>query len=283
MIFRRYRLLALFLLTLFGAGVCSAKESIQDPKKTSTRVQEGRDNLGKFGQGFSFELEYFPGMNGGIGYHLCIRENGDVYNRECDGSNQLAPSHIPRLAPKVIEELKRRVNEFDFIRFANSRKVCGFGFVEGPEVHLGLTTNGKKYEIKDGFGGGDAKCKNTLEKFENDVANILNIGYLVIGEQGSRISPDGLPYSAFVNIGSCRALYPRQAMMDEQSGTVRMRLDAFSDGNSISVKLLKSSGYKALDEAAVNAMRKCAVFHTQTLTVGAHLPLVTDYAFTYPE
>lgn len=66
--------------------------------------------------------------------------------------------------------------------------------------------------------------------------------------------------------------YPQDALMNEEQGTVRLRLDVGSDGRVTDAKVEKSSGSRNLDRATVNAYKKCvfgAAMQDGTATAGS--------------
>lgn len=66
--------------------------------------------------------------------------------------------------------------------------------------------------------------------------------------------------------------YPQDALMNEEQGTVRLKLDVGSDGHVTNAKVEKSSGSRNLDRATVNAYKKCvfgAAMQDGTATAGS--------------
>jgi len=61
-----------------------------------------------------------------------------------------------------------------------------------------------------------------------------------------------------VDFSTCtKPEYPRSALRNEEQGTVRIQFLIGADGRVADSKIEKSSGYRALDGAAVNALRLC--------------------------
>jgi protein TonB len=56
---------------------------------------------------------------------------------------------------------------------------------------------------------------------------------------------------------SCKAEYPRAALMNEEEGTVGMKFLVSADGRVLESKLEKSSGFKNLDKAAIKSISAC--------------------------
>ncbi|GAB3042099.1 energy transducer TonB [Acinetobacter apis] len=66
--------------------------------------------------------------------------------------------------------------------------------------------------------------------------------------------------------------YPQDALMNEEQGTVRLKLDVGPDGRVTNAKVEKSSGSRNLDRATVNAYKKCvfgAATQDGTATAGS--------------
>lgn len=56
---------------------------------------------------------------------------------------------------------------------------------------------------------------------------------------------------------NCRADYPKVSLMNEEQGVTTMQFLVGADGHVIDSKLDKTSGYKALDRAALSAISAC--------------------------
>ncbi len=65
------------------------------------------------------------------------------------------------------------------------------------------------------------------------------------------------PVPAFVDLNACKPDYPRAALLAEEQGTVRVQFVIGSDGELVSAKVLKSSGYEDLDRAAIHGLSRC--------------------------
>jgi protein TonB len=56
---------------------------------------------------------------------------------------------------------------------------------------------------------------------------------------------------------NCKADYPKAALMNEEQGVVSMMFLVSAEGRVLESKLDKTSGYKSLDKAAINAITAC--------------------------
>ncbi len=56
---------------------------------------------------------------------------------------------------------------------------------------------------------------------------------------------------------SCKAEYPKAALMNEEQGTVSMKFLVSAEGRVLESKLDKTSGFKNLDKAAMTAIQAC--------------------------
>jgi protein TonB len=56
---------------------------------------------------------------------------------------------------------------------------------------------------------------------------------------------------------SCKAEYPKAALMNEEQGVVSMLFLVSAEGRVLESKLDKTSGYKNLDKAALSAVSAC--------------------------
>jgi protein TonB len=67
----------------------------------------------------------------------------------------------------------------------------------------------------------------------------------------------GVTSPAFTDLNSCKPEYPQAALLAEQTGTVRVKFIIGTDGNLVSASVLKSSGHKLLDKAAIDGLSRC--------------------------
>lgn len=65
------------------------------------------------------------------------------------------------------------------------------------------------------------------------------------------------PVPAFADLNSCKPVYPRAALLAEEQGTVRVQFVVGTEGQLVSARVMKSSGYKNLDNAAVQGLSRC--------------------------
>ena len=56
---------------------------------------------------------------------------------------------------------------------------------------------------------------------------------------------------------TCKAEYPKAALMNEEQGVVSMKFLVSADGKVLESKLDKTSGFKNLDKAALSALSAC--------------------------
>ncbi len=56
---------------------------------------------------------------------------------------------------------------------------------------------------------------------------------------------------------SCKAEYPKAALMNEEQGVVSMMFLVSAEGRVLESKLDKTSGHKSLDKAAISAITAC--------------------------
>jgi periplasmic protein TonB len=56
---------------------------------------------------------------------------------------------------------------------------------------------------------------------------------------------------------SCKAEYPKAALMNEEQGVVSMMFLVSAEGRVLESKLDKTSGFKSLDKAAMTAVSGC--------------------------
>jgi protein TonB len=56
---------------------------------------------------------------------------------------------------------------------------------------------------------------------------------------------------------NCKADYPKASLMNEEQGTTSMSFLVSPDGSVVESKLEKTSGFKALDKAAIKSLSAC--------------------------
>lgn len=78
---------------------------------------------------------------------------------------------------------------------------------------------------------------------------------LVLAAMGGFASAAEVP--AAFDAKNCKAEYPKAALMNEEEGVVAMAFLVSADGKVLESKLDKTSGFKSLDKAAMNAISAC--------------------------
>lgn len=90
----------------------------------------------------------------------------------------------------------------------------------------------------------------TLTKFSQACAAAA-----LFAAAGSNAMANEVPAS--FDAKSCKAEYPKAALMNEEQGVVSMKFLVSADGKVLESKLDKSSGFKSLDKAAITAITAC--------------------------
>ena len=62
---------------------------------------------------------------------------------------------------------------------------------------------------------------------------------------------------AIFDAKSCKAEYPKAALMNEEQGVVSMNFLVSAEGRVLESKLEKTSGFKNLDKAAIKSISAC--------------------------
>ena len=71
------------------------------------------------------------------------------------------------------------------------------------------------------------------------------------------VAPAAPPVAAIADLNACKPEYPRASLLAEESGVVRVQFVVGPDSQLLSATVLKSSGFKNLDKAAVNGLSRC--------------------------
>ena len=90
----------------------------------------------------------------------------------------------------------------------------------------------------------------TLTQFSHACAAAI-----LFAAAGSNAMANEVPAS--FDAKSCKAEYPKAALMNEEQGVVSMKFLVSADGKVLESKLDKSSGFKSLDKAAITAISAC--------------------------
>jgi protein TonB len=75
--------------------------------------------------------------------------------------------------------------------------------------------------------------------------------------QPGPVAPPAPPVAAIADLNACKPEYPRASLLAEESGVVRVQFVVGPDSQLMSATVLKSSGFKNLDKAAVNGLSRC--------------------------
>ena len=67
----------------------------------------------------------------------------------------------------------------------------------------------------------------------------------------------GVTSPAITDLNGCKPAYPQAALKQGQTGTVRVKFVIGTEGNLVSAEVVKSSGVKSLDTAAIDGLSKC--------------------------
>ncbi len=82
------------------------------------------------------------------------------------------------------------------------------------------------------------------------------------------------------NFDACKPAYPRAALLREEEGTVRLKLEVGPDSRLVSASVLRSSGFTDLDKAAIAALSNCTFKAATQDGTPIRSSLVTDYVWS---
>jgi protein TonB len=100
-----------------------------------------------------------------------------------------------------------------------------------------------------------------------------------IGTGGDTIGK-GLSTPASFDLNGCKPEYPRSSVLGNETGVVRLRFDIGANSQLLSVSVLRSSGYKMLDNAAVAGLSKCKFKAAMQDGAPVSSNFMADYAWT---
>jgi protein TonB len=87
------------------------------------------------------------------------------------------------------------------------------------------------------------------------------------------------PVPGFVNLNGCKPEYPRASLLAEEAGTVRVQFDVSADAHLAGAKIIRSSGYKSPDKAAVSALRRCKFRAAYQNGIAVQSSFLSDYVW----
>jgi TonB family protein len=91
--------------------------------------------------------------------------------------------------------------------------------------------------------------------------------------------PPNIAKPVLANLNPCKPTYPIVSLQFEEQGTVRLQFKIGADSQLISTKVLKSSGYSKLDNAAVEALSHCRFKAAMKDGVPIEATLAVDYVW----
>jgi protein TonB len=100
-----------------------------------------------------------------------------------------------------------------------------------------------------------------------------------VGTGGGTIGK-GQTAPASFDLNGCKPEYPRSSLLANETGVVRLRFDIGADSRLISVGVLRSSGYKLLDKAAVAGLSQCKFKAAIQDGTAVSSTFMADYAWT---
>ncbi len=93
-------------------------------------------------------------------------------------------------------------------------------------------------------------------------------------------APAGITSPAIADLNGCKPTYPQSAQMQNQTGTVRVKFVIGTEGNLVSAGVVKSSGVKSLDRAAIDGLSKCKFKPAMQNGNPVQSWFVTDYVWS---
>lgn len=90
-----------------------------------------------------------------------------------------------------------------------------------------------------------------------------------------------LPIAVLVNYDKCKTAYPRDALRNEMTGSSAFRAEVNSEGVLDNVELVRSSGWRILDEATLLGLKGCKVVDakmTEKMRISGHFDWTLESA-----
>jgi len=86
---------------------------------------------------------------------------------------------------------------------------------------------------------------------------------------------------AIVNLNFCRPAYPRDALLRSEQGIVKLEFTVGVKGRLIGSRILKSSGFRELDTAALTALMHCSFKPAYRNGVPVQASFTIDYTWKF--
>jgi protein TonB len=82
-------------------------------------------------------------------------------------------------------------------------------------------------------------------------------------QEDTKTQPVPVSYRAYADMTGCKPIWPKASLRNKETGAVTMAFFVGADGNLLDSKIVKSSGFRDLDNAAHTGLRGCT-FHAAT-------------------
>lgn len=91
------------------------------------------------------------------------------------------------------------------------------------------------------------------------------------------------PVPAIADLNACKPVYPKASLMAEETGTVRVQFEIGADSQLVGVSIVKSSGFKNLDNATVNGLSHCKFKAAYKDGKAVQSSFTTEYVWKFDE
>lgn len=91
----------------------------------------------------------------------------------------------------------------------------------------------------------------------------LGVPNLSIAQEANKEATESTSYRAYADMSSCKPIWPKASLRNKETGAVTMEFLVSADGTVLDSKIVRSSGFRDLDNAAHVGLRACT-FHAAT-------------------
>jgi TonB family protein len=127
-------------------------------------------------------------------------------------------------------------------------------------------------------------CKNVFSPraivITSTIATILFLGQIPHAAQDAQ--PSNYLAPAIVNLNFCRPAYPREALLRSERGVVKLEFTVGVKGKLVGSRIVKSSGFRELDTAALTALLHCSFRPAYRNGVPVQASFTIDYTWASP-
>lgn len=147
---------------------------------------------------------------------------------------------------------------------------------------VGCQHGQKNSEMGDCF---DIAMQKMMRKKRHFSIHAISISTLFLITQSQSMAQEAATTNyvepAIVNLNFCRPAYPRDALLRSEQGVVKLEFTVGVKGRLVGSRILKSSGFRELDTAALTALMHCSFQPAYRNGVPVQASFTIDYTWKF--